>query len=299
METTATGQEFSGGELRWIADALDQAQRLRVQSGERIRAVVQGRDDTWNALPHDLDDQADANIVLKGVRRGETPGPVPLLGTRYRRAWTEEKELAGALEEALAGHPVWPWMKGVKGVGPRLAGKLLARLDIHRAGSPSAFWAYCGLATVPGVEYRCAICGLVSSFPARYRVSGVHLAARGRGGECSGSLERARGPGQGVRVAQPKPARGEKASYDRAAKKTCYLIATSFLKSGGPYAELYRAERTRLDEVRPGWNDARRHMAALRKIEKRFLADLWLEWRERAGLPASDPHPDDPRAADN
>jgi hypothetical protein len=31
-------------ELRWIADSYEQAQRVRIQTGERIRALLQGRD---------------------------------------------------------------------------------------------------------------------------------------------------------------------------------------------------------------------------------------------------------------
>lgn len=33
------------------------------------------------------------------------------------------------------------------------------------------------------------------------------------------------------------------------------------------------------------------HLRALRKMVKRFLADLWAEWRKMEGLPVTDPYP--------
>jgi hypothetical protein len=38
-------EQLAGSELRWIADAYEQTQRVRIQTGERIRAVVQGSGD--------------------------------------------------------------------------------------------------------------------------------------------------------------------------------------------------------------------------------------------------------------
>ncbi|HEV2131791.1 MAG TPA: hypothetical protein VGR27_11840 [Longimicrobiaceae bacterium] len=270
--------------MRWIADAYEQAQRVRVQTGERIRAVLQARDETWHS---DEPATGDAETVLKQIRSGKSEGPVPLLGRTYRRHWEAEQEMAQAMRQALQDHPAWPWLSGVRGIGPTLAGKLVARLDATRAETPSAFWAYCGLATVPGVEYRCPTCGYMASFPESYRVSGAHTRLGGRG-RCPGQLEVSRT--EGVRVAQPKPARGQKASYDQYAKKVCYLVGTSFLKSGGAYSEYYRREKAKLEAERPGWATARRHLTALRKTEKLFLSHLWLIWRGALGLPLTQPY---------
>ena len=271
--------------LRWLADTAEQAQRVRLQTGERIRAVVQGRDEAWFAPPVEV----DANELLKRIRKGETDGPVPLLGRTYRRHWEEEQEMLREMRDALEAHPAWGWLQGVKGVGPGLAGKLLARLDATKAETPSAFWAYCGLATVPGTAYECEVCGLRAAFPESFRISGAHQAL-GSTRPCSGALVRVADPGREVRVAQPKPGRGVQASYDRTAKKLCYLVGTSFLKAGGPYEELYRRERVKLDRDRPGWAAARKHLTALRKTEKLFLSHLWLIWREAVGLPTTEPY---------
>lgn len=272
-------------DLRWIADSYEQAQRVRVETGERIRAILQGRD----SRAGDLVESDDAAAELAKIRSGGSDGPVPLLGRTYRRHADEERELRRAMTVALADHPAWPWLSRVKGVGATLAAKLLARLDVSKAPSPSSFWAYCGLATVPGIEYRCRVCGLRSSFPTRYRVRGAHMMP-GRRAQCDGELVAVRGPDDGVRVAQPRPASGEKACYDQFAKKVCYLIGVSFIRSGSGYEQYYRRERAKLERERPGWTDGRLHFAALRKTEKLFLAHLWTVWREATGQSTATPY---------
>jgi hypothetical protein len=271
--------------LRWIANALEQVQRMRIQTGERLRACLDGR----SGIPVG-GAGLSAGDRLERIRRGEETGPSPFLGETYRRYWEEEVRLGEALRLEVAAHPAWPWLEGVQGIGPLLAGKLLARLDVRRAATPSSFWAYCGLATVPGVEYACAECGYTTSMPARFRVSGAHERL-GSGRPCGGSLRAVGTPDQGVRAAQPKPARGEVAAYDRQAKKVCYLIGSSFLRAGGPYEAHYRRERAKLDGTRPGWREGRKHLAALRKVEKLFLSHLWLVWRQALELPCTKPYP--------
>jgi hypothetical protein len=287
-ETLAPVLETDGDairELRWLADAYEQAQRVRIQSGERIRATLQSREQVHSTGIAML----DADEVLRRIRSGKTDGPVPLLGRTYRSHWEAERELARGMEESVARHPAWPWISAVKGIGATLAAKLLARLDVRRADTPSAFWSFCGLATVPGVEYRCCVCGLTASHPEHYRVSGAHMRLGGKRC-CTGELVRSRGPEDGVRVAQPRSPRGQRSSYDQSAKKVCYLIGTSFLKCGGSYAEHYRRVKSSLERERPGWTPSRRHLAALRKTEKLFLSHLWLVWRQAAGLPVVQPY---------
>jgi hypothetical protein len=288
----ATGQQpasisegLSVRDLRWIADAYEQAQRVRVETGERIRAILQGRDERGDAAGVDV----KASDVLAAIRRGQTEGPVPLLGRTYRRHADEERELRRAMLAALTKHPAWPWLARVRGIGATLAAKLLARLDVMKARSPSSFWSYCGLATVPGIEYRCAQCGLRASFPVRYRVKGTHTRPESRA-TCAGALVPYSGPEHGVRVAQPRPAAGERACYDQYAKKVCYLIGVSFLRSGSAYERYYRDQRGRLEKERPGWTPGRVHFAALRKTEKLFLAQLWVVWREAMGMPSTTPY---------
>jgi hypothetical protein len=272
-------------ELAWIADVYEQSQRSRVQVGERIRAILQGRHGATAPSP-----EADAAEVLNQIRKGESEGPSDFLTRAYRLHASAEDEARTAMGSALACHPAWPWLSGVKGVGPTLACRLLARLDPTRAARPSGFWAYCGLATVPGAEYSCATCGRVITQPAGFQVSGVHQRL-GSPGRCKDRLRPERGPEDGIRAAQPRPARGQRYPYNPEAKKVCYLIFVSFLRCRGGYADYYREVRAELMEGRSGWAKGKIHLAAGRKTQKLFLTHLWLVWRQGLGLPLSDPHP--------
>lgn len=272
-------------DLRWLADSYDQAQHARIDSGDRMLAIVRSRasHDTVHA------GDTDGARLLADIRNGATDGPVELLGRAYRRHWQAEQELRRAMTLAVADHPAWPWLGRVKGVGTMFAAQLLARLDVHRAPHPSSFWAYCGLATVPGIEYHCTACRLRVSHPVRHRIDPRHNRPR-TATTCTGVLEPCRGPDDNVRVAQPRPEAGERATYDQRARKLCDLIGASFLRSPSPYGDHYRREHARLAKARPGWTGRRIHFAALRRTEKLFLAHLWVVWRRAEGLPYGTPY---------
>jgi hypothetical protein len=300
---------FTGRELRPLADFYEQAQRVRVSTGERIRAVLQGRDETWQMLgtvedTGKTDDEGHKIVewidqhgahwgkpdrVLKAILAKATDGPVPVLGTTYRRQYGEEEIMRKNMARSLPHQPIWnKWLSHVRGIGPTLGCKLLARLDPNEADHASSFWAYCGLATVPGVKYRCLECRVEKAWPEGYKVSGKHQAL-GTSRKCQGELLRIAGPEDGIRVAQPRGVRGEKATYDRNAKKLMYVVFTSFLKLKGPYEEFYRKEREKADRERPNWTEGRKYWLAVRKTQKLFLAHLWEVWRADLGLPVTDP----------
>lgn len=302
MTTAAVETETKNPKvLRFLADQYEQSQRVRIETGERIRAVLQGRDETWGTNGEWL--EQDPDVVLRNIKDGDTVGPVAILGRTYRRYALEEDEMRKEMMLVLQHHPAWPWLKKVKGIGPTLACKILARLDPELAPHVSSFWAYCGLATVPGVMYRCPECGLERTFPQSYNVTGKHKEKKTggavedggnedafgemKGKNCPSLLQRVAGPEDGIRAAQPKPARGSKAPYDQYAKKIMYLIGTSFLKAGGRYEQVYRTERAKLERERPGWADGRKHLTALRKVEKLFLSHLWEVWRKAIDLPVT------------
>lgn len=57
-----------------------------------------------------------------------------------------EDEVKAEIAEAVEDHEMWPWLCRVKGIGPGLAGCLLAHIDIEKANSQSALWKYAGQA---------------------------------------------------------------------------------------------------------------------------------------------------------
>jgi hypothetical protein len=275
-------------DLRWIAAAFESAQAQRLRTGDQIRAQTRvGTRDS--GLGTRSQSGTDVEALLARIRAGGSLGPVPALGDSYRREWNEERDLLRLLTERIARHPAWPWLERVRGIGPSLSARLLARLEIDRAPTPSSFWSYCGLATVAAQLYRCTQCGYELSLAVGRHLRSGHRVP-GSGQPCLGTLLP---NGEGARrVAQPRPSRGENAPYDREAKKLCYLIGISFIRQGDSYKRYYDDQRSRLDVAKPDWIPRRRHLTALRMTEKLFLAHLWLVWREQLGLPVTAPYAD-------
>jgi len=270
-------EPYLASELRLLYPLFEEAQRSRVAHGERLRAIFQGR--SSSAIEGEA---LDPDALLKAIARGERAGAPRVLEHAYARAVQDEAEAAAALRESIEHHPAWPWLSEIKGVAHLLAARLLSRLDVARANTPSAFWAYCGLGTIPGVAYRCSRCGLEVAYPIGYQSRGAHYTRTGR--ECAGELTVVGNEGA-TRVAPRRTLLGGRATYDAHARKTCYLIGISILRCGGEYRSFYDAERARLATERTGWTPRRCHLSALRKMEKAFLRDLWIAWRRSVDLP--------------
>lgn len=62
---------------------------------------------------------------------------------------TLEKEALKEVSRLIKDHPVWPYLKEIRGVGPTMAGVILSEVDIFRCDMVSQLWAYCGLAVGP------------------------------------------------------------------------------------------------------------------------------------------------------
>jgi hypothetical protein len=279
--------EFSArdtaSDLRLLYPLFEEAQRSRVAHGERIRAFLQGR-----SFGGEEDTGRDIEHTLKELAQGRAAGLPEILERAYSRAVDDENYLGNELRDVVERHPAWRWLKSIKGVGHLLAARLLSRLDVARAATPSAFWAYCGLATIPGIAYRCAKCGLETAYPVGYQSRGSHFSRRGTR-ECVGTLEQVTNA-HSVRVAPRRGALGGRGSYDAHARKSCYLIGVSFLRCASDYRSFYDLERERLAATRGGWTPKRSHLAALRKMQKTFLKDLWLAWRRVEDLPIVAPY---------
>ncbi|HUQ98947.1 MAG TPA: transposase [Gemmatimonadaceae bacterium] len=273
----------SATELRLLYPLFEEAQRARIAHGERIRALLQGR-----SLGSEADTERDIEHTLKEIAQGRSGGVPEILERAYARAVDDENYLGSELRATVEDHPAWSWLKSTKGVGHLLAARLLSRLDVTRAETPSSFWAYCGLATIPGTAYRCAKCGLETAYPVGYQSRGTHFSRRGSR-ECAGVLEAVRST-EPVRVAPRRGVLGGRGSYDAHARKSCYLLGVSFLRCGSEYRSFYDSERERLATTRPGWTPKRSHLAALRKMQKMFLRDLWLAWRRVENLAIVPPY---------
>jgi hypothetical protein len=283
LEHFSTNAHHAGSELRLLYQLFEDAQRARIAHGERVRAFLQGRSFAGSGeTPCDVDE------LLTDIQRGRSAGVPVVLERAYARAADEEEMLGLELRRAIEGHPAWDWLQLQRGIGHLLAARLLSRLDVARARTPSAFWAYCGLATIPGIVYRCPECGLEAGYPTGYRVNIVHQTRSGSR-SCKGEL--APVPDQSsIRVAPRRTLAGGRTTYDAQARKSCYLIGVSLLRTRSDYRSYYDAERERLDSLHPGWTPKRCHLSALRRMEKAFLRDLWVAWRTAVNLPVVQPY---------
>ena len=280
---TDSYESDAASELRLLYQLYEEAQRTRIAHGERLRAIFQGRSSAGVVVS-----DKDVDGLLKGIARRERAGAPRILENAYARAVEDEAAAASALRDSIGSHPAWPWLEDVRGIGHLLAARLLSRLDVTRANTPSAFWAYCGLGTIPGVAYGCSKCGLEVGYPVGYKVGETHYARSGSR-VCPGQLQPLDSASQ-IRVAPRRSALGGRASYDAHARKSCYLIGVSILRSGGEYRTFYDAERARLAATRAGWTAKRCHLSALRRMEKAFLRDLWIAWRRAVNLPVVSPY---------
>ena len=273
----------AGSELRLLYQLFEEAQRARIAHGERVRAFLQGR--SSGGVGETCE---DVDHLLTEISRGGSGGAPRILERAYARSIAEEAMLAIELRRVVEDHPAWPWLEQQRGIGHHLSARLLSRLDVNRARTPSAFWAYCGLGTVPGAAYRCERCGLEVAYPIGYQVRPTHY-ARGGTRECLGELSMVGDPSS-TRVAPRRTAAGGRAAYDAQARNACYLIGVSLLRCRSEYRSYYDAERIRLAGEHSGWTPRRSHLSALRKMEKAFLRDLWLAWRRAVSLPIVSPY---------
>lgn len=274
-------------ELSRIVSAYELAQRNRIATGALLRSLQN------ESARAERDESADAqravtpaaDQAVRVVRARRSPGPSTALGDLFRQERTAEMACAREMARAVSAHPAWPWLGQVRGIGPTLAARLLARLRIERASTPSSFWQYCGLGTVPGERHVCLTCGMVLVGQAG-RASPRHHTDE-RGGRCHGPFQRdSTSP---VRVAPRLPPRGQARSFDVTARSLMHLVGTSFLRRRSPYRSVYDRHREHLQARTPSWTPMHSHRSAMRVMEKLFLAHLWLVWADALALPTRRP----------
>lgn len=202
--------------LRALIDVRDrQIQKARIQFGNRLAAIENGMDTA-------SEDQ------------------VAILRRYYESLERMEKDLNHDIEELVSEYGFYPILSRVKGIGPTMAAKLIALVDIRKCDTVSALWRFAGLAVIDGKA--------------------------------------------------EKPVPGEKLHYSKRLKATMYLVAKQLMAVKGPYYDYYYEMRQKYESKHPDWPRLRIHLAALRKVEKLFLAHMWEKWRTYEGLPVRRPY---------
>jgi len=212
--------------LRHLHDTQVSLEKLRISLGNRCSAIARGVDGA---------DQ-----------------PVPEV---YERLHEMADQMEGEIDDAIAVELTrWPvyqeWLVHVKGIGPSLAGQMLALLlpPIPSKG-PSSWYKAAGLAP-------------------EQRPDGLMRLPRARAGE-------------------------GKITYHPWLRRCLYNVATSFVRNGGYYREVYDRAKERLLALHEGdadWPPIRLDRAARWKMVKMFLAHLWEAWCEAESIPARLPY---------
>jgi len=204
--------------------------------------------------------------VKKGIPERDNYLLMPLISRRDECVKMEaglEKEMAKVIKQ----HDLWiNFLGNIKGVGTMMAAVIITQFDIYKAPMVSNLVSFAGLA-----------------------------------------------PGKDRKV------KGKKCSYNQFLRsKLCGVLGGSFLKCKSvPYSGYYYDTKQRLensdrlveerlrrvDRVKKkykgvstrtvAWKDAypdHRHKAAIRKMIKMFLKDLYVAWRELEGLPIRVPY---------
>ena len=274
----------SASELRLLYQLYEEAQALRIAHGERLRAILQGR--SFSELVTSVD---DADPLLKAIGKGETAGDLGSWKGPTRALWTMKPPLLPRFARRSRAIRHGRGFRTSRDRSYLLSARLLSRLDVTRAETPSAFWAYCGLGTIPGVAYRCRKCNLEVAYPVGYESPDTHCARRWTA-RVHGRFRRNRRQAAYARCsASERPRRTRELRRPGAH----FMLSDRLVDAAMPGAttgSFYDAARARLAVSRTGWTPKRCHLSALRRMEKTFLRDLWIAWRTAENLTSSPPY---------
>lgn len=229
----------------------------------------------------------------------------------YKRLVADEEYIDGRIAKLLKDHPAYGWFHRVKGIGRENIGKIVGLVRVApsdefvcpgKTQDEDGKTVFCKNAidkdgrTEPPL---CPLCGTQMVDPPYARtISGLW--------KFSGF--------DVVDGHAPKRTAGEKLTYNSQLRSMCWRTGSSLLRVKGKFYEYYVAEKQKYIQkyVNQGWNivpasklpkkdgkmveadgfisEGHIHNMALRKMIKRFLACLWLEWRKAEGLPATMPY---------
>lgn len=239
--------------LRYLTDLYDQAQKLRIGVDNRIRAASQGAD-------------------------GGDPDP------ELREVATDmlavERKIFRRMKREIKDHPAWPWMEGVKGIGPTLGTKILGLIgQIETFDTVSKLWAFSGYAVRDGKRER-PVKGKKIGYSVRLKTA-LYLAGD--------SFVKSRSPYRDLYD-------DRKERYLR--DKQLVVIRRLVPEADSPDEELLvsKAMRARLvklcneREEGAAWTDGHVEAAARRYMVKIFVSHLWEVWREEEGFPTRPPY---------
>lgn len=177
-----------------IVQGIEQLQRLRIQTGNRIAAIHRLRtsgdvteigtmtpdeqqktekefNSTLDSIRKDYTRITD-EVVAANYKKAKVSGYLPtptkfqpttlinsyselLLVDQYLRHLENEEINIGQLEQALSEYPIYTnYLKTIPGIGPKIAGVIISEIDIYQTKYVKSAWVYAGLDTVIYGEYE-------------------------------------------------------------------------------------------------------------------------------------------------
>lgn len=234
---------------------------------------------------------------------------------------TAEEFLNAHVKKEVMRYPIHQWIIGQKGLSYDMAGQLVGIIEnIKDFSNISKLWAYFGLAVVD----VCENCGK-RYYPPSERVGKIlHIAQRLMDAYEARTVKEGKSDFN-IRATEmvctcrepklikstQKAKKGILSDFNPRAKSLAHKVGTQFIKQGTFYRDLYdqfKAEYEQRPDLKKeiaekkgrkvkGKNGtvvdasgtAHIHRMAMRRMEKVFLAHLWLVWRELDGLPTTKP----------
>lgn len=193
----------------------------------------------------------------RAFKKAHTHVPLTRVNNAVHHLLTQETYFRNAIQQAVATYDIWDWLKKVKGIGPVLAGMLIAETNIEACENVSKMWAWWGLAPDSGgSSYR------------RARVSKVL--------------------GESLLRKKSKPYYAAYCRYKL--KKEQTLGPCMGCGGSGNHGDESCANCAGTGQGPWGKSKNHRHAAARRYMVKLFLKDLWRAWRRQESLPCPEPY---------
>lgn len=183
----------------------------------------------------------------------------------------DEGKLLKEIELELKSVPVWQWLKTVKGIGPAMAGGLVAWIDdISRSPHVSSLWKYAGLHVVDGAA------------PGRKRGEKApwNWRLKTHTWKCVKQLLMAQSPKTGGGFYDTWYRKYKSDEVEKCERAGMKIVPSAGLPTKNK--KKYEPEGT----ISIGHVDNR----AKRKVAKLFLAHVWHVWRAMDGLPTESPY---------
>jgi hypothetical protein len=204
-----------------------------------------------------------------------------------------EKSLNSVLGRALKNIPIWEtFLKGVKGIGPRMGSVLIAETNIEMCHTASQLWAWWGLAVRNGEADRrhkgeklrydperkakvtkvLAECLIKAKSPKYYQLylDYKHRKTSQRVPTCACCEGKGYLTGKAAESHDDAVEVEVAATEGKKAKKEKRTPCSNCAGTGGPAPW--------------GRSDAHRHVAARRYMVKQLLLDMWVAWRTLEGF---------------